>query len=708
MNWLLVSLLLASSDPTARPVNFDTDIEPLLTRYGCNAGSCHGAAAGRGGFALSLYGSVPERDFEAVVQQLEGRRVNLARPEESLLFLKATESVSHGGGPRFDIDGPAAGLLLDWIRQGATRNPPRQLKRLDVSPTKLSLTSIGATARLTVSATFSEATSQDVTRWSVLTADDPSAVKVTPDGQVTVIRPGRHLVTVRYLSRLIPVEVVLPFSFSGDDAQKTLPDTDDPPAVNIVDREVDRRLRELHLPKSGAASPATFLRRASLRLTGRLPRLTTSSRELHATRDDLINELISSDDFVDFWTFQFVKLMKVKASLQREASARTAYDWLRTQIAADRPLDQVARDMITATGATTENGATTFYLAAGDARKQAEFASELFLGVRLRCANCHDHPLDQWTQDDYHGLAAIFAPVRRGATITVGTSGDVMHPRTGEPAVPKLPAGRFLSADEDALRVFAEWLTSRDNAWFDRAIANRVWKLLMGRGLVEPVDDLRASNAATHPRLLDELAHEFARNGRRLRPLIRTICRSEAFARSSIPVRADLHDASFYSHAVAVELEPEVLIDAVADVTGIRTKFPDSLRAGNRTIELVARDVKSETLDVLGRCSVDAECGTESNAAPLPRALLLINGAFLNDQISATEGTLSELLKSGTGNSSLVTAYYRRALTREPTAEELTFWENQLAQAVDPKQRRAIAEDFLWGLLTCREFVTCR
>jgi hypothetical protein len=730
LNWLLISLLVASSIPAARPIDFDTDIEPLLTRYGCNAGSCHGAAAGRGGFSLSLYGSVPERDFEAIVQQLEGRRVNLAHPEESLLFLKATESVSHQGGPRFDIDSPAARLLLDWIRQGAMRDTDRQLRQLDVAPAKISMRRIGERSRLSVSATFSDSTAHDVTAWSVLTADDPSAVKVSPDGDVTVSRPGRHLVTVRYLDRLIPVEVLLPFRFSDESVQQNSTTPGASSAVNIVDREIDQRLRELHLPKSGAASRETFLRRASLRLTGRLPapdaiakfvastdRSDDSERlrtfDAHSQRPApanarLIDDLLDSEAFDEFWTYQFIKLLKVKASPQRETSARTAYEWLRAQIAADNPLDQVAREMVTATGATTENGATAFYLAAGDARKQAEFVSELFLGVRLRCANCHDHPLDQWTQDDYHGLAAIFAPIRRGASITVGTSGDVIHPRTGGPAIPKLPAGRFLNADEDRLSTFARWLTSRDNAWFDRAIVNRVWKLLMGRGLVEPVDDLRASNAATHPRLLGELAREFARGGRRIRPLIRTVCCSESFARSSVPVRADVHENSFYSHAVAVELQPEVFLDAIADVTGIRTMFPESIRAGDRVINLVARDVKSATLDVLGRCSADAECATGNSAAPLPRALLLINGSVLNDRLSASSGTLTALLTQEASNRELVSHFYRRALTRDPTTAELDFWAGQLDQADNEQQRRAMAEDFLWGLLTCREFVTCR
>lgn len=735
MNWVLLSLLLAAGEADARPVDFDTQIEPLLTRYGCNAGSCHGAAAGRGGFSLSLYGSVPERDYEVIVQQLEGRRVNLSRPDESLLFLKATESIPHGGGPRFDIDSNAAELLLRWIRQGAGRTngqpvTERKLQSVEITPRRIQLESPGDSTMLKVAATFAGREARDVTSWAVLTADDPSALEVTSKGHVTATRPGRHLLTVRFLDRLVPVEVVLPFSSDDSNASthQSSSDTGDTATPgSFVDDEVTARLTELRLPVAGSASPHAFLRRASLRLTGQLPTAklrdeflatvatnSTSSVQTGAllpfnVRTQLIDDLLRSDAFSDFWTFQLVKLLKVRSQPQSDEAARTASRWLREQIVGDRPLDELAREMITATGDTSKNGATAFYLAAGDARKQAEFASELFLGVRLRCANCHDHPLDQWTQDDYHGLAAIFAPVRRGDSISVGSSGSVVHPRTGEPAVPKLPAGRFLQGDEDGIRVFADWLTSRDNTWFDRAIVNRVWKLLMGRGLVEPVDDLRASNAATHPKLLDDLAAEFVRGGRRLKPLIRTICLSQTFARSSVPVRDDLNDEQFYSHALAVDLEPEVLVDAISDVTGVPPSFPDGASSNGRAIGLFARNVKSETLDVLGRCPADAECPSGvANAEPLPRALLLINGSFLNDQLTASSGSLSRLLADETNNRRLTTTYYRKALTRGPTDKELAFWDGQFNAASDERQRRAIAEDFLWALLTCQEFVTCR
>ena len=737
MNWVLLSLLLMAGEADSSPVDFDTQIEPLLTRYGCNAGSCHGAAAGRGGFSLSLYGSVPERDYEAIVQQLEGRRVNLSRPDESLLFLKATESIPHGGGPRFDIDGEAASLMLQWIRQGAIRadgqpvpgseSSEKKLASLRIVPERIRLESPGESLRLKALATFADGESRDVTAWSVLAADDSSSLDVTPEGLVTAKRPGRHLLAVRYLDQLLPVEVLLPFPPLQSDSIDSLAPSDRLDNSGVIDREIGLRLRELQLPASPDAAPAEFLRRTSLRLTGRLPteeliEQFLSMRETVANqnavdenplpleaRQKLVDDLLASSAFDNFWTFQFVKLLKVRAQPQSDESARAAFGWLRKQIVNDRPLDEFARELITATGDTRQNGATTFYLAAGDARKQAEFASELFLGVRLRCANCHDHPLDHWTQDDYHGLAAIFAPVRRGASITVGSSGSVVHPRTGGPAVPKLPGDRFLRDGEDGIASFADWVTSRDNAWFDRAIVNRVWKLLMGRGLVEPVDDLRASNAPTHPRLLDELAAEFARGGRKLKPLIRTICLSRTFARSSVPVRRDLQDEQFYSHALTVDLEPEVLVDAISEVTGVASGFPTEASSNGRAVGLIARNVESETLDVLGRCPVDAECSLGgASAEPLPRALLLINGRFLNDQLAAPSGSLSRLLGDKTSNRELITTYYRRALTREPTNRELAFWESQLNVATDERQRRAIAEDFLWALLTCQEFVTCR
>jgi hypothetical protein len=701
---LLISLPVAEAPAAdSAAVDFDTQIVPVLTRFGCNSGACHGAAAGRGGFRLSLYGSNPEFDHESIAFDLKGRRVNTAHPEESLVLLKPTESLNHGGGERFDLDSDPAQLLRAWVRHGARRDSARSLDELRVTPASVTLQKIGQPVTFQATAVFSDGTSRDVTAWTVFKAEDDAAVEVSSRKAVP-LRRGRHIVTARFLDRVLASEILVPFN-----EEPTGPAADQIAGASFIDNLIDRRLSELHLPASPQISDEAFLRRVSLDLTGRLPSPADvlATREKLLDRKQLVERLLNSEAFVDYWTHWLTQLLRVRTQPQDQTAARTFHAWIRTQVTSNTPLDEIARQLLTATGDTHEVGPANFYLAAAGARAQAEYASEVLMGVRLRCANCHDHPLDRWSQDDYHGLSAIFAKVKRGRVISIG-SGEVSHPRTGEAAVPRIPGSRFLDEKTDGRIALAAWLTSPDNPYFARAFVNRIWKTVIGRGLVEPTDDLRATNPATHPKLLTKLAADFAANKFDLRHTLRIICTSRVYGRSSSALPGNIDDDRFLSRGIERPLSSAVLADAIADVTGIAEPFAEE-PAGTRAVSLFATNVPSASLDILGRCTGEGSCEPGMEARPgLPTTLHLINGPILNQRISDPKGRLRKLLAARTPPDKIIETFFIVALNRLPADKERDFLLGEFQKQNSPEEKQKLAEDFLWSILTSREFITRR
>lgn len=701
MHAILIMMLAASPDASNPSIDFDTRVIPVLTKAGCNTGACHGAAAGRGDFRLSLYGSDPEFDHRSIAFELEGRRVNLANPDESLLLLKATESINHGGGPRLEFEGPGVKLLQQWIDEGASRKSSTPLKQFSVQPRSTVLSGVGETIDLQAAAEFSRGDLDDVTKWTVFTSEDPAAVEIDSEtGSARAIRRGRHIVVARYLDHVVPIEIIVPLSHDSVDL-------DDEPRSNFVDDHILQTLEVLRLPVSPQADDAAFLRRLTLNLTGRLPTLKMQDEYLRSKdsnkRRQLVDRLLSSDDFTEYWTLRFAKLLRIRSQPGDAKAALTYHSWLKKQINDGVGYDQFARELLTASGDTHQVGPASFYRTVSGPREQAEFTSEFFMGTRLRCANCHNHPLDRWTQDDYHGLAAIFAKVKQGRIIQVAANGEVSHPRTGEAAVPKIPGERFLD-EQDGRSGIAEWLTDSRNPFFAKAAVNRLWKAMMGRGLVEPTDDLRATNPATHPLLLAELAEDFVRHGYDLRHTLRVIALSNAYGRTSQAVPENQSDDRFYSHAFSKPLEPEVLADAIADVSGVFDQYSNH-PAGTRAVSLFDPKIASETLEVLGRCSREESCETNGEASGgMTLKLHLLNGPLLNQRIASTEGRLSKFLTAGVSTEEIVARFYRLALCREVSVAEREFWREKLAASSG--EDREVLEDFLWSLLTCREFVT--
>ena len=477
LGWFaLFTLSYGSND--ALGVDFDTDIVPVLTKSGCNSGACHGAAVGRGGFKLSLYGADPRSDYEAIALQQEGRRVNLASPSQSLVILKPTEQIEHGGGYRLEYGEDGAERLYEWIKAGAAREVTRQLIGCHVRPVTHVMETVGNDVELGVTAEFDDGLSLDVTAWTVFTAEDPAAVQIDrSSGRAKVVRHGRHIVVARYLDRVMPVELIVPFANQPIDLTGER-------SANFVDDHIQQRLATLRLPVSPRSDDATFVRRIHLDLTGSLPSLAVISDFADDRQPDkrerLVQSLIDGEPFVDYWTYKLAKLLRIRSQPQDTTGARVYHEWLRDQVQQDVPFHEITRQLLLTIGDSHTNAPANFHRSVASPREQAEFVSELFMGVRLRCANCHNHPLDRWTQDDYHGLAAVFAKLQRGRVVRVSSRGQVNHPRTGEAAIPKIPGQSLDDSCDSDRSSFTNWLTTEDNPYFARAIVNRIWKSLMG------------------------------------------------------------------------------------------------------------------------------------------------------------------------------------------------------------------------------------
>ena len=695
-------------------VDFENDLIPIFTKFGCNAGACHGAAAGRGEFNLSLFGGNPQADYEAIVRQLAGRRINLMHPEESLVILKPTAQTSHGGGQVLDVNSEGARLLHNWIRQGATYETLRHLERVEISPQKHVISTFERPVQLHATAHFSDGTREDVTRWTVFTPEDTSAIEIdTTTAVAKVLRRGRHIILARYLTEVVPIEFITPLNeVPIQNAYKNNATHTSPESVNTsIDDEILKLLSTLRLPVSPAAADATFLRRVTLDLTGHLPTPEMVSAFLADIntnkRETLVDTLLGSDEFNEYWTLQLAKLLRIGAQERNTQGAFVYHQWLSEQIRDGVGYDQIARSVILATGDSHEVGPANFYRTVNGAREQAEFMSELFMGARLRCANCHNHPLDKWTQDDYHGLAAIFAKIESDQIVKVKPSGEVIHPATREKAIPRIPGNRFLSADVADGRVeLVDWLTGQDNPYFAKAIVNRLWKAMMGRGLVEPVDDFRSTNPATHSELLTELADDFVAHGYDLRWTLRRIALSESYARSVDTLPQNATDDRFYSHVLRKPLEPEVLADAISDVLGVPDTYGNEPE-GTRAVSLFDPNTESDALDILGRCGRETSCESSAGATDgLQRKLHLFNGALLNARIGVSGSRLDKLMSEGKSPMEIVSEFYLAALGRHPTDTEQQFWAQHIDISASANSQRAILEDMVWSLLTCNEFVT--
>jgi hypothetical protein len=704
---LSLSLFIAS---TAWSQDFDTEIIPILTKAGCNAGSCHGAAAGRGEFRLSLLGSYPAADHRAIVEEFEGRRINPASPPSSLLLAKPTGKLEHGGNVVLDEDRDGARMLAAWIASGATRTEGSKLASFVVTPARLLLDDLKQPIRLTATATFTDGTSKDVSRWTIFTPVDSYAVTIRErdDGEIwaDLKRPGNQVILARFLNRIVSVELTVPL-------RDTVVDLSKHPRVNFIDYEILHSLNELRIEPSEHAEPNVLARRLYLDLLGRLPRpdelvaFETLGNVSDYERN--VDQLLESVEFADYWTLKFSRWLQVHTIAHEPACVSTYAQWIHDSIHTGLGFDQFASQLLLSLGDSHVVGPANFSRMVAGAREEAELVSRFFLGARMECANCHDHPLDRWTQDDFHGLAAVFAKVDRSREVKLNARGAVTNVRTGEPAIPKLPGADYLSNESDPRVPFVEWLSDAGNPYLARAMVNRLWRAMFGRGLIDPSDDLCETNPATHPQLLERLTRDFIDHGYQIKHTLKRIAMSETYRRSHVPIDATAADNDkLYAVAQYRPLEPEVLADAIADVTGIPDRFPtgpgQSESATTRAIKLYDSLAPVPSLELLGRCSRATSCGEATVNGGLAGKLHLINGDFINAKLVSPESTLHLAIESGHSNPEILIQLSRFALCRTPSPSQLERWLSD-APKENASERAQWLEDFTWGLLNSRDFI---
>lgn len=704
--------------------SFRNHAQPVLARFGCSSGACHGAAAGKNGFRLSLRGYDDEGDHRAITRHALGRRVNLEDPGRSLLLLKATGAVAHKGGVRFDPASREYGVLAEWIAAGAP--PPRaddpRIESIEVLPARAELAP-GVEQPLLVLARFSDGSVFDATPWAKYTGSDSSVAVPDEAGRVKVAGHGEGAITAWFLQKIAVAAVSVPYP------------NEIPPAVfaaapraNFIDDLVLAKLRELRLPFSPPAGDADFLRRAFLDATGTLPTADEARAFLAdrdpAKRDRLIDALLARPEFVDYWSYKWSDLLLVSSRSLPKPAMWAYYAWVRNRVAANTPWDVVVRELVTASGGTIENGAAAFYLLHDDPPEMAENVSQAFLGMSIQCAKCHNHPMEKWTNDQYYAFANLFSRVRSKSTPRAGNAvvfaaaeGELIQPVTGRPQPPTPLDGTAAAFDApgDRRALLADWLVSRDNAYFSRSIVNRVWANYLGVGLVEAVDDMRKTNPASNEQLLDALAAHLADAKFDLKTLMRTILRSQTYQRSSLPVPGNAGDKRFYSRYYPRRLMAEVTLDALSQVTGAPTTFVEDLRnanakggplpAGLRALQLPDSRTDSYFLKAFGRADRLQTCECErSNAPTMSQALHLSNGDTLNGKLRAKGNRLEALLATNTPPAAIVEEAYLAALSRLPTEIETRKILEILASANDAERREAV-EDLYWGLLSSREFL---
>ncbi len=701
----------ASEDPE---LDFNTDVLPWLTSMGCNTGSCHGSARGQDGFLLSLFGYDPRGDVRRVVEEYPGRRVDLTYPEHSLLIEKALGVVPHTGGRLMEEGSPGYRALVRWIDEGCRPEgaDAPSLVDIEVLPRELVLAGPGQEARVLVRARYSDGTDRDVSHLAVLRTSNEASVALQGRGVVSR-DAGEAFVSAAYGPHTVGLPViVLPASGAhpwADPAEGVAPS-------NWIDEAIAGKHRRLGIAPSALCDDATFLRRAHLDLIGLLPTperraaFLADERPTAEKRAALVDELLERKEFTELQVSLWAERLGIRSSNQvSDKAALRWFEWLDARLGAGAGADDLVRELLTAQGGTFATPQTNFWQAERDTLKLSENAAQAFLGIRLQCAQCHNHPFDRWTQDDYYGYAAFFAQVGRKQAedpreqvIFDRGGGNVRHPVTNRPVEPRLLGDRAIPDDErDRRAVLASWMVSSENPWFARAEANRLWAQLMGRGLVEPVDDFRVSNPATVQSLLDALAERLVAADYDPRALVREICASRAYQRSAEPTPANAHDQDNHARARVRRLRAETLLDAICQVTDDPEKHR-GLPLGARAVQIADGATTNHFLRVFGRSERKSVCACESTTDPsLSQALHLLNGQSVHDKIRKG-GLVEARLAEGTAPLDVARALFVRCLVREADAAELRLVEEELAvEGADPRE---VLEDLFWSLLNSREF----
>lgn len=708
-----------------RPVSFVNDVVPVLTRAGCNMGVCHAkAGGGQNGFQLSLLGFEPAEDFEHIVLEGRGRRLSFVNPERSLLLLKASGEVAHGGGRRLARSSPGYAVLRDWIAQGVPKDDATTPKfvALELEPKKASLRRQG-TQQLTARARYSDGTTRDVTGTALFESNDRAMADVSEEGLVKALDlPGKVAVMVRYQGRVGVFNATIPLAAPVG----TLP-----PVKNFIDTAVFANLKELGIPPSPLIDDATFLRRVTLDIAGRLPTEAEAKAFLADRspdrRDRWVDELLKGPDYADFFAGKWTAVLKNRRDDASDIVSNFAFHaWVRDSLLANKPYDQFVRELLGATGTVIGNPPVAWYKRVTDPKDQIEDVAQLFLGVRMQCAQCHHHPFERWSQDDYYSLAAFFSQVGRKPSGTRGE--DLIFHKRGIAAATnvktrvalrpaalgdRLPA---IAADEDPRLRLADWMRSPKNPFFARVLVNRYWKHFFQRGLIEPEDDIRDSNPPSNPELLAALEQHFIKSGFDLKKLVRVIATSNAYQLSAIPNRHNVGDRQNYSRYYPRRLSAEVMLDAIDQLAGTQTEFAN-LPPGTRAVALPDNSYNrsSAFLRVFGRPEGQSVCECErAQSSSLGQSLHLINGADIRAKLAHPKGRAERLARDTRPAEARIKELYLAAFAREPRPAELKTALDYLAEPrvnaagkpVDAQRAaRENFQDLLWALMTTKEFL---
>jgi hypothetical protein len=709
----------------ARPVSFINDVVPVFTKASCNSGACHAKAGqGQNGFQLSLLGFEPQEDYEHLVKEGRGRRLSAPAPEQSLLLLKATSAVPHGGGRRLDPESPGYRLIRDWIAQGMNYDQPADPKLVSISvqPARGTLKRKGE-QQLKVMARFSDGRVKDITKLALYEANDRSMAETDENGRVRILDiPGNVAVMVRFQDKTAVFNASVPLG---------APVKHLPPTKNFIDHLVFANLKQISVPPSPVCDDTTFLRRVSLDIAGRLPTVAEAEAFLASTdpakRDKLVDALLASPDYADFFANKWTALLKNKRDAANDITANFAFhSWVRDSLLANKPYDQLVRQLLAATGTIADNPPVAWYKRVKQPTEQLEDVAQLFLGVRMQCAQCHHHPFERWSQHDYYSMSAFFSQIGRKPTATAGE--DVIFHKRGvaqtenkKTKLPVKPAGLGdptldIPPDEDPRLRLADWMGNKANPFFAKSLVNRYWKHFFKRGLIEPEDDIRDTNPPSNPELLDALAKHFVESGFDLKAVVRVIAQSSTYQLSATPNQHNGVDRQNFSHFYPRRMQAEVLLDSIDQFTGAKTDFAD-LPAGTRAIALPDNSYNrgSAFLKVFGRPEGASVCECErASSASLAQSLHLMNAGDVKAKLTTSGGRAERLAKADKPEAQKIRELYLAAFAREPQSHEQAVAEEYLARPredaagkpLPPEQSRRIAyEDLLWALINTKEFL---
>ncbi len=702
-----------------REISFRLDIMPIFLKEGCNTGSCHGTSRGQDGFNLSIFGFDPDGDHHRITQQMAGRRINFAIPEESLMVEKATEAVPHSGGKNFDKDSDSFRNFVEWVKQGAEKDDPKTLPEVvgvDVYPLTIVLRGADSIQQMSVRARYSDGTDRDVTELAVFGSTNEPTATITDIGLVTAVKRGEGYIMARYEDYNVAAQVIV----IPEGLKYTKPTVKE---TNYIDKLVNQKLNRLRIVPSGVCTDEEYLRRVYLDIVGILPTVeeyqTFIADKAGDKRAKLVTQLLERKEFTEIWVMKWSELLQIRSS--RNVNLGMSYksallysNWLKERIAANKPMNEIVIELLSASGGTFDNPATNYYQIERDTNKLMENCAQVFMGMRMQCAQCHNHPFDRWTMDDYYGFSAFFAQIgRKNAddprekVIYNRGSGEMKHKVGGRVMPPKFLGGETPDVKgKDRRVVLAEWMASPENPYFARNVVNIVWAQFFGIGIVEPVDDVRVSNPPSNPELLDELAAKFQGEYKYdMKKLVADICASQAYQRSTKANLTNELDSRNFAKGRIRRQRAEVMLDNLSQLTDTKNKFK-GLPLGARAVQIADGGTTNYFLTTFGRATRETVCSCEVKMEPtLSQALHLMNGENVTQKID--QGTVvKKALAAGKKPGQVIDDIYIGSYSRKPTAKEKKALIAQVAKAGEDKvKQEQVLNDIFWAILNSKEFM---